>query len=127
MSESRHICVILSKKRGGVFHLEEKIIGTDNLETSSSWTIDRNFPKDLNWDSKVFIKSEGLVRGYFTIDHIDRSKGMIVFDKYAPVKPFKIKNFQSGFRYTDKIENFKYEEENIDINEYIAQLKKKHQ
>ena len=92
---TRNICIIINKKQGGKSYLEEIIIQTKMIGTMSQWTITgRNFPKELTEESKVFVKANGTVKGYFTIKYIEHATKTIIFEEYYPIHPFKLKHFQ---------------------------------
>jgi len=99
------IVVTLPKKEGGFDHLHEKIHTIENEEELAYWHMKR-FPKKFQHPfEKMFVCADGIVRGFFTIDHVEYEeineydKPYIIWLKeWTPIKPIKMKGFR-GFRY----------------------------
>lgn len=97
------IVVTLPINRGGLFHLQDKV------EEPSFWRMKQR-PKRFDDRDKVFICTEGLVRGFFEVYNIyyeddphyeeDYMHWLIEFEPetWTEIKPIKMRGFQ-GFRY----------------------------
>jgi hypothetical protein len=77
------IVVTLSKKRGGMAHLNEKIEAVE--ENYASWDSASSIMNNFTDEGKVFICCEGYVRGYFTVSEI-LEEGMYQSAKAIPYK-----------------------------------------
>jgi len=102
------VIVTLPKKRGGLIHLGEKQAAFE-INEIPYWEMKR-LPVKLDKGDKLFILTEGFIRGYFIVEYIDDDKEhdgnlKIYLSSWTDIKHIKMRGFQ-GFRYRD----FNYQE-----------------
>ena len=90
------VLVTLPISRGGLSHLNEKVLATQNLDTIAYWEFKR-IPKSVNIGDRLYVLCEGFVRGYFHIESIDTS--LVVITDWNELKPIKEMLGFRGYKY----------------------------
>ena len=91
------VLVTLPISRGGLKHLEEKILATLDYSMIVFWEFNR-IPKKLNAGDKLFVVCEGYVRGSFYVSGLEEHR--VILNSWKKLEPIqKMKGFQ-GYRYT---------------------------
>ncbi len=104
------VLVTLPISRGGLEHLEEKILATldftGELLLSNGysmivfWEFNR-IPKKLNAGDRLFVVCEGYVRGSFYVSGLEEHR--VILNSWKKLEPIqKMKGFQ-GYRYTNLV------------------------
>lgn len=88
--------VVTLPKEEGIDHLMEKILEESYWEMKR---LPKNFDQEMD---KVFILTEGKVRGFFTVHNVEYYEEEdiynLIFEEWTDIKHIPMKGFQ-GFRY----------------------------
>ena len=96
----KDIIVTLPLSKGGIKHLQEKIKAVEESDSMVAYWEFSRLPKELHFDSRIYIVCEGYLRGYFTIyDILQDSR--VIFEMWYSIDIVQMKGFQ-GFRYYKK-------------------------
>ena len=92
------VLVTLPISRGGLKHLDEKILATLNYSMEVFWEFKR-VPIQLDVGDKLFVVCEGHIRGSFYVSSIEEYR--VILNRWKKLEPIqKMKGFQ-GYRYTN--------------------------
>lgn len=95
-----NVLVTLPKSRGGLKHLEEKILASLNYSKIVFWEFKR-IPKKLNVGDHLYITCEGYIRGSFFVSKIEDYR--VILTNWTPLETIeKVKGFQ-GYRYCELV------------------------